>query len=163
MLSDRWCSSTPDVVIKSLFSKYDTNLSNTLEVSEVVTLFTHDLGLNDEETDYYILLLDKDANGCVEFKELSEWLKSDERLKNTNAYSCSRFAIMQKAVGMFRDYDKDGSESLNREEFSKLHADVGGKPEHVDAALQQLDRDGNGKISFYEFMKWLCWVDMGAL
>ena len=42
--------------------------------------------------------------------------------------------------------------------FRKLFADVGGDPDNFELALSQLDLDGNQRISFEEFLRWLNWV-----
>ena len=70
---------------------------------------------------------------------------------------------MQKAVEMFKQYDTNCSGGLDRGEFSRLHADVGGSPQGLEVALQALDKDGNNKISFIEFLKWLNWIDVSEL
>ena len=149
---------TPDIVLKSLFDKYDIDASGSIGVSELPKLLSEDLGLSCEEAETYTLLVDKDASGKLSFDEFKSWLNSGEKLKNVN--DTSRFYLMQKAVEMFKRYDLDGSGGIDRNEFQKLHIDVGGKPEGVDIALRCLDKDGNSKISFYEFLKWLNWVDV---
>ena len=128
-----------------------------MDPPELRQLFQDDLGLTQEETEAYCLLIDKDGDGGVEFDEFNRWLKSGERFENIS--SKSRFSVMKKAVEHFKYYDSDGSGALDREEFGRLYADVGGQLEGLEIALNQLDKDGNGRISFYEFMKWLNWID----
>ena len=151
----------PEIAIRSLFDKYDNDNSGILEESELRTLFQDDFGLSSNEAEAYCLLIDKDASGGVAFDEFNSWLKSGERFNSLQ--NKSRFSIMQHAVELFKSYDRDHSGALDRSEFSRLHADVGGKPEGLVLALNQLDKDGNGQIYFYEFMKWLNWNDMGSL
>ena len=151
---------TPYIVLKSLFSKYDTNGNGRICTTELVMLLQDDLGLSKDDAQTYTLLLDKDGSGDLSFEELRDWIKSGERLKNME--DASRYKAMQKAVRIFKYYDTDASGGLDRSEFRQLHADVGGRPEFVDVALNELDTDGNGVISFYEFMKWLNWVDLGT-
>ena len=63
-------------------------------------------------------------------------------------------------MDLFRRYDTDNSQALDRKEFCKLFIDVGGKEQNLDGALKELDRDGNGRISFQEFLRWLNWIPM---
>lgn len=148
---------TPDIVIKSLFNKYDKDSSGYLSTKELPDLLTKDLGLSDEESEMYTLLLDKDADGCLNFEEFKKWLNSGEKLQSLGSH---RYNTMCKAVEMFKKYDNDGSGALESNEFSKLCVELGCKPEHTQSALNALDEDGNNKISFIEFMKWLNWIDM---
>ena len=153
--------SAPDVAIQSLFSKYDENNSGTLEFDELHKLLVDDIGLYEEHAEMYMMLLDKDANGSINRAEFLHWFRSGERLKN--AGSESRFDVMQKAIALFQYYDRDGNGWIDEREFGALFADIGGQPQGLRGALKTLDSDGNGKISFYEFVKWLNWLDMGAL
>lgn len=151
----------PVVVLKSLFSKYDVNNDGHLCKKELTVLLENDLGLSVGQMDAYNWLLDKDGDGQLSFHEFKCWMQSNERLINVN--NNSRYFLMTSAIKLFERYDVDKSRTLDRREFRKLHADCGGRPEHSNAALNYLDQDGNGVISFYEFLKWLNWVDLGSM
>lgn len=146
----------PTIVLKSLFTKYDTDGSGQLNRSELHGLFVQDLGLSKEQAEAYCYLLDKDGSGSISFEEFNTWLKSGEKFKNIN--DSSRYHRLNKAVAMFKDYDKDNSGALDIEEFEKLFIAFGGKKENVSSGLKELDKDGNGVISFQELMRWLRWV-----
>ena len=148
----------PSVVLRSLFYKYDKDGSGQLSKEELVSLFQDDLGFTKEQSDAYSLLLDKDGNNEVSFEEFSGWLKSGEQFKNIN--DKSRYARLKKAVDLFKSYDKDSSGFLDRNEFKTLFQNVGGKPAKLDKALAELDKDGNNRISFQEFLRWLNWVPL---
>jgi len=156
-MSSYFGEDTPDIVLKSLFQKYDKDSSGQLSVKELPELLTNDLGLSTEQAEAYTLLLDKDASGSLSFDEFKSWITSGEKLKNIDSH---RFDLMSKAVEMFKRLDADQSGALDRDEFTKLHLEVGGQLQYLDSALNALDSDNNGKISFVEFMKWLNWIDM---
>jgi len=160
MANSYFNSNTPDIVLKSLFSKYDNDNSDQLGNDELKSLFRDDLGLTDDQAEMYTLLLDKDGTGSVCFEEFVKWFRSGEKMKTLD--DSSRFACMQKAVEMFNGYDKDGSQSLDKAELSNVLKECGGQPDTVDSAMASLDLDGNGKISFVEFVKWLNWVPMDS-
>ncbi|XP_065643216.1 troponin C, skeletal muscle [Hydra vulgaris] len=151
----------PDIVIKSLFSKYDQDNSGFISMKELSNLLTDDLDLSPEQVETYVLLLDKDANGKLSFNEFKAWLKSGEKFEIVT--DTSRFYIMQKAVEYYKKYDLDGSGWLDRDEFSKLHYEVGGNSQNLECALQSMDKDNNNKISFFEFLKWLNWINLKNL
>lgn len=156
-MSSFFDENTPDIVLKSLFNKYDTDGSGSLSTKELPDLLQNDLGLSVEESEMYTLLLDKDANGRLSFDEFKKWLNSGEKLQNLDS---ERYNTMYKAVEMFKKYDMDASGALECAEFSKLCVELGGQPEHAQSAMNSLDNDGNNKISFLEFMKWLNWIDV---
>ena len=149
---------TPDIVLKSLFLKYDKDESGKPNHHELSTLFKDDLGFNKEQADTYSLLLDRDGSSNVSFEEFKSWLNSGEKFQNIN--DKSRYSSLKQAVDLFRRYDTDNSQALDRKEFCKLFIDVGGKEQNLDGALKELDRDGNGRISFQEFLRWLNWIPM---
>ncbi|KAK3097326.1 hypothetical protein FSP39_008677 [Pinctada imbricata] len=148
----------PNVVLKSLYLKYDKDGIGKLNKNELTTLFKDDLGMTDSQSEAYSLLLDKDGDANVSFEEFVAWLKSGEKFKNMEDQS--RYYKLQKAVSLFKKYDTDGSQTLDNEEFKKLFVEIGGKPSKLEAAVAELDRDGNGRISFQEFLRWLNWIPM---
>ena len=156
-----YCSSTPDIVIKSLFNKYDTDDNGRLEIIELHTLLCDDLGLSDEETEAYIFLMDIHNNGSVEYQEFREWLRNDDKWSYLS--DRSRFRLLLKAVELFKQYDTDASGALDTQEFSVLYADMGGHAYYIQSALKSMDKDGNGRISFYEFLKWLNWIELNTM
>lgn len=151
----------PIVVLKNLFKKYDIDNNGLLSKFELEKLLKEDLGFSDEKTDAFHLLIDKNGDGTVSFDEFKDWVQSGEKFKFIDINS--RYFIMMSAINLFAKYDKDNSRCLDRQEFMSLHNDFGGKSENADSALQVLDKDTNGVISFYEFLKWLNWVDFGLL
>ena len=151
----------PDIVLKSLFCKYDKDNSGFINFEELSNLLIEDLDLSSEQAETYVYLLDKDGNGKLSFDEFKAWLKSGENLVNVT--DSSRFYIMQKAIEYYKRYDLDGSGWLDCNEFSQLHRELGGSSQNLKAALQSMDKDGNNKISFFEFLKWLNWIDLKKL
>lgn len=89
---------TPDLIIHSLFSKYDFDGSGALTMDELPSLL-RDLGIGEEAAETYSLLIDKDGSGEVTYDEFKAWLKQGNKV---NQSDCSRFCVMERAVEMFR-------------------------------------------------------------
>ena len=146
-----------DVVLKSLFLKYDNDGNGMLTHEELSNLFM-DLGINNEQASVYSLLLDRDGSNDISYDEFKTWFYSGEEFQNIK--DTTRYHRLKSAVDMFRRYDTNDNHSLDRNEFEKLFLDMGGKKEGLDGALKELDRDSNGRVSFQEFLRWLNWIPM---
>ena len=57
---------------------------------------------------------------------------------------------------VFEKYDKDGSMSIDGNEFAEMCYDMGNylSPEQLTNALLQIDSNGNGDIDYEEFVVW---------
>ena len=148
----------PDVALKSLFQKYDRDNSGRLDRGELVTFFQDDLGLNSEQAEVYMYLLDEDGDTGVSFVEFKSWLNSGERFRNIDNHS--RFFMIQNAIDLFKKYDVDSNQALDLSELEQLLLDMGGHSCYLQEALKALDRDGNKRVSFTEFLIWLNWVPL---
>ena len=151
----------PVMALKSLFEKYDTDKNGKLDSKEMTVLLKQDLGLNSDQADVYIYLLDKDGDKHISFEEFYEWITSQEDFQCIT--DKTRFYYIQKAIEMFRRYDWDESHALDEEEFQGLFRDMGGRNENIEKTFSDIDTDGNGNISFPEFLRWLKWVDLDEL
>lgn len=151
-------ASAPEIALKSLFSKYDTNGDGKLDKQELSRLFKYDLGLSPAQTEVYQYILDKDGDSVVSYEEFREWIRSKEQLQNIK--NETRYHYLQHAIEMFQTYDVDGNYSLDRSELKQLLVDSGGKLENIDVAMEDLDQDKNDRISFQEFLKWLNWAPL---
>lgn len=151
----------PMLALKSLFQKYDVNDDGSLNKDELYALMENEFGLTVDQINAYHWVLDKNGDGRLSFEEFKCWMVSDERFRCVD--DTSRFMLMISAIELFEKYDTDKNRTLDRSEFKLLFLDCGGKIENLSVALSFLDKDKNGVISFYEFLKWLNWVDIGNM
>jgi len=150
-------ANVPEIVVKSLFQKYDTDGSGRLGKREVLTLLKDDLGLKEDQAQAQYMLMDKDGDGDMSFDELRVWLRSGQGFSNID--NSSRYYVLQKAIAEFKKYDKDGNGTIDKEEFKSLMRSLGYSDEsQFDNAMRSLDTSGDGKISFTEFLAWLNWL-----
>lgn len=152
----------PTIALKSLFTKYDTDSDGMLNKDELYHLLQGDLGLDEEQCDIYHHLLDKNADSLISYKEFETWLHSGERFKSIA--DKTRYYYLKKAIVMFKKYDTDNNLAIDEHEFHELYKDLGGSgKEDEHAALEKIDLDHNGRVSFPEFLKWLHWVPLDHL
>lgn len=151
--------STPKVVIQSLFRKYDQDGNGVLQKNEMMLLLMEDMGLDAKKSENVFAEVDKDGDGNVNFEEFFRWLrdtKSVEMINESDA-KASRYYYTRKAVDYFKKYDKDQNGFIDADELKLLLNDLDYK-HSVEVALQTMDKDGDGTVSFPEFLKWLNWI-----
>ena len=160
-MSNFFDDGVPEMALKSLFCKYDTNNDGWLNKDELRGMFVDDLGLDEDQAEIYNYLLDRDGDNKVSYDEFIYWMRSNENLQNVT--DRHRFGLIRHAVDMFQKYDKDDNWSLDVHELQDMVIEHGGEADKVMEALVKLDEDNNGRISFQEFLKWLDWVPMDEL
>lgn len=146
----------PAIAIRSLFDKYDINRNGKLEQQEMQTLLEGDLGLDREQSWLYFLLLDKNGDHDISFEEFSDWLRSEEHFEVLN--NKAKFRSLSKAFNYFKSFDTDDSDTLDRAQFERMMKFFGYESINMDKAFAKMDKDENGKVSFWEFMVWLKWI-----
>ena len=146
----------PKVAIRSLFDKYDANSNGKLEEQEMQFLLEGDLGLNQEQSWAYFLLLDKNGDHNISFEEFQDWLRSGERFEILN--DKGKYHSLSEALNYFKSFDSDDSDTLDRVQFEKMMKFFGYESINMEKAFAEIDKDGNGAVSFWEFMVWLKWV-----
>ena len=147
----------PQVVIKSIFSKYDKDGIGRLEKTEVLAMMG-DLGLDEKQAELCFMMLDKDGNNNVTEKELMDWLRSGEGYKVVD--DPNRYSFLRRVADAFKKYDKDGSGVIDKDEFRALLASCGKDwrscdDSVIEKALDVVDKDGSGTVSFTEFLDWM--------
>ena len=151
----------PDIALKSLFRKYDVDRNGSLSRDELKVLFSEDLGLTDEQSEIYLYILDQNGDDCVSWDEFLFWMRSKERLQNVT--DKVRYKMIRQALDLFQSYDNDHNFALDKEELKTVLLNSGGRVENIEVALQELDKDHNGNISFLEFLSWLNWIPSDEL
>jgi Ca2+-binding EF-hand superfamily protein len=144
-----------------LFFKYDLDRDGLLNIKELTNLLREDLGLNTEEAELYMYLLDNDGTNLISFEEFCFWVRSNERF--TCITDKTRFYYLQKALDTFKIYDWDENHALSRKEFQKMYYDFGGNDNEMETSFRALDLDDNGVISFPEYLRWLNWVNLDEI
>ena len=153
--------STPRQALRTLFGKYDKDNNGILDKQELSTLLKDDLGMTHEQAEMYSYLLDKEGSQQISYEQFRAWIQSNEHYKTIS--DGTRFRFLQKAIEIFKRYDADNNQALDKEEFKSLFLDLGGKKKNFKKTINELDRDNNGVISFQEFLRWLNWVELDAV
>ena len=154
-------SDVPEMVIKSIFDKYDKDGSKVLEQTEILAMLK-DFGLDEKQAEICFMMIDKDGNSTVSKDEFLQWFQTSEGVKIVD--DPNRYAFVRRLADEFKKYDRDSSGVIDKHEFRTLLAS-GGKSwqscsdAEIEAALRIVDKDGSGTVSFMEFLAWMDKLD----
>ena len=149
----------PLLAIRSLFDQYDANRNGKLEQEEMSNFLERDLGLRPDQSNVYSLLVDKDGDQTISFDEFLAWMRSGERFEHIN--DSWKFSMICKAFDCFKRHDLNNNNTLEKDEFKSLTKSLGYEDVESEEVFHEVDTSGNGKLSFWEFTKWLDWIPIG--
>jgi Ca2+-binding EF-hand superfamily protein len=126
--------------VHAKFSKYDTSHAGVISTSDCASLL-RELGESTVDAAGMARLteeLDADGSGLIDFREFLDWWQHHG---------------MQR---VFMRFDHDKSGAIDTHELSELLASLGLRltPQQLQAAQSLLDPDGDGSISWAEYLKW---------
>lgn len=145
--------------IKEVFQRYDSSGDGSLSKNELRKAFTAlSPTLTDSEIERFIIEVDSSGDGEVSHTEFMKWLKlggaAVEALKKAiQSEGDARAARIKKC---FERYDISGDGSLDISEMRTVLKGMGTfTTQEVGIVCQDLDRNGDGDISFLEFARWV--------
>ena len=151
---------SPCVRCRIMFDKYDTDNSDSIDAAELRDLcFNLGYYLNDEELELAMKTVDKSGDGQIIYEDFKEWWSTDDRFGSLSLDD-DALEMRRQAAETFSHFDDDKSGVIEPHggEFSALHAELTERGlTTLDEAtlLQDLDTDGDGQISFNEYVAFL--------
>ena len=114
--------------------------------------------MNEQEVQLQIQLFDSTGDKELNLGEFLSWYQSADEFKHLHLLDKEKMERISKISLHFKKFDLDQSGKLDPREFSKLHDDLvrmgivdAGTKAHT---LRELDVDGDGKVTFNEYVKW---------
>ena len=142
--------------IKEVFKKFDQDGSGMIDASELqMVLVQLNRQRSDEDVKKYLKEADTDGDGLVSLKEFCAMVNIEYEGDDDDP-RVSEAEILKECFAVF---DKDGSGYIERQELMDLMLNLGTasftapSEETVDALLKEADIDGDGKISYSEFVR----------
>ena len=132
--------------LSKIFNAFDSNGDGTLSMQEIKDGYAQHYGkiLSEEEVKEMFESVDTDGSGTIEFSEFVVAAMQQRQLTSSD-----------KLQAAFRMFDKDGSGIISADEIRDV-LNFGGSNtlsvEAVDKIIQQVDVNGDGEISFEEFV-----------
>jgi len=133
-----------NIVLKSIFAKFDRNGDNYLSFIEFSKLCSR-LGFHLKG--YQFLYLDINDDNKISFNEFQKWWIKDSKF---DLFLIDKTKLLYQAYEL---YKKAGSTFVLFQNYMKNSMEISIDNNTFDA----LDLDGDDKLSFYEFCKWLQW------
>ncbi|KAH3748475.1 hypothetical protein DPMN_182921 [Dreissena polymorpha] len=134
-----------DREIEEMFKVFDRNGDKTISIEELRmglksmgTTFTYKEAMLAAKT------IDKDKNGKIDITEFKEYIRQQFKKQD----------ISTQAREAFRVFDRDGNGSIDRKELKYAMKLLGEKLSEMDVSemITEADTNGDGKISFEEFL-----------
>jgi Ca2+-binding EF-hand superfamily protein len=137
---------------REMFRKYDTDGGGEIDIGELTAL-CYDMGFffKDEQDKRLVMsLLDSDQSGTISFREFQVWWKANKDSFFVPSYSQG----VKSAIYYFKKFDTDMSGQLDVTEFRAMCKEMKWADKDIEGSLRLLDSDGDGEISFNEFLTW---------
>ncbi|KAK9950192.1 hypothetical protein M0R45_005693 [Rubus argutus] len=134
--------------LKEAFRVFDKDENGFISTAELRHVFSN-LGekFTDEEIDEMIHEADQDGDGQVSYEEFVRLTRPD-KIKDTDDSE-------EEFKEAFRVFDKDQNGFISAAELHQVMTDLGEKRtyEEIDEMMHEADLDGDGQISYEEFVK----------
>ena len=138
--------------IDRAFDHYDVDANGQIERNEFIRCITGICpGFPEKLANEWFDEVDKDKSGYLDIEEFTCVVREIEHITNKD----------NMFVKMWNIYDADQNGVLDKDEFAKMWRSL--FPEITDEKLEKLfkkvDTDGNGEISYIEYMQFASFID----
>eukprot|EP00484_Ammonia_sp_Unknown_P018332 CAMPEP_0197035580 /NCGR_PEP_ID=MMETSP1384-20130603/13333_1 /TAXON_ID=29189 /ORGANISM="Ammonia sp." /LENGTH=491 /DNA_ID=CAMNT_0042465659 /DNA_START=64 /DNA_END=1539 /DNA_ORIENTATION=- len=142
---------TPELVLRSVFLKYDKDGSKQLNEKEF-SFALSDLGIIDQHEQLAIFhLADADNGGTVDIQEFITLIKGHELDVILSNHDSLEF--IYQTFNEFQKYDADGNGDISWDEFYFYLTNQGYSHQMISQYWHYLDEDKSASITFPEFWK----------
>lgn len=127
--------------LKQMFMSIDTDRNGTITVEELKKGL-HKKGITVSDTEMATIMndIDVDGNGVIDYEEFIAATMSVNKLENE-----------EQLVKAFEHFDTDNSGYITRDELLDALNKYGNVDESIEQILQDVDKDGDGRIDYQEF------------
>ncbi|CAF1956372.1 unnamed protein product [Rotaria magnacalcarata] len=132
--------------LQDAFNIFDSDKSGQISEKEVGNVLKAlNIKINDDQLKKFVATMDTDKSGQIGFDEFCRVMSESFFKKHSE----------QELRTVFGKFDHDNSGYIQAEELESIMTKMGRrfKKSEIDALLQSLDIDNDGKISFDEFVK----------
>lgn len=147
-------------ILRSVFNKFDFEKSGYLSPQQFTFLILR-LGKHIKELEgvefstaqAVFHLLDTDGDNQISFKDFVDWWRSPEARKYSY-FTGEKGKLLRKAYQLYSSHVSDKS-NMTYSQFNNLMEELNIRYSEYD--FDALDTNGDGLLSFCEFINWLNW------
>lgn len=156
---------------KTVFMRLDADGSDMLDLEEIQEALDEEgIRMDPEELEAAVAAMDPSGDGVIDEDEFLGWWRENAEMRETMFGSILRKAQRDQKLKGFRDQmyvlfdqlDEDEGGFLEQHEltwalktaFSKAGIPAAGVKAACDAAMKEMDEDGDDQIDFDEFYAW---------
>lgn len=147
--------------VKAIFKRWDTDGDGNVNLEELTKIMMGLGPFSEKDVAKMMKEADKDNSGTIDVGEFVDWIT-----QGTTSY-LGRASVNMRAEGLylpkkqmeyikdaFRVFDADRNGYITEEEFASVLAAMGQtvSPEDIKKTVGEIDKDGNGRIYFDEFL-----------
>merc|ERR1711907_702294 len=141
-----------------IFDKYDKDESGFIDAEEF-KFMCMDLGhdLSADEQKYALLKLDTSGTGKVSYEDFMEKFWSTDERWDGLRLNDDELMELSSLLTEFQAFDADGDGVVDKDEFVEMmnSLQASGVTKSTDQVFAEIDRNGDGRISFNEYVAWL--------
>eukprot|EP00928_Gymnodinium_smaydae_P047558 TRINITY_DN3174_c0_g1_i2.p1 TRINITY_DN3174_c0_g1~~TRINITY_DN3174_c0_g1_i2.p1 ORF type:complete len:682 (+),score=159.22 TRINITY_DN3174_c0_g1_i2:73-2118(+) len=144
-----------DKMLRNTFDALDKDGNGILSRMELLDMMRKLSPVKGSSITSIIEEFDTDGREGLSFEEFKEWMSKDARLGGEVKKAMNSFPSSIEAA--FRVWDKNGDGSISRMELAQLLKQLNPKitKEQCELMVKAVDKDGNGKIDYSEFVAFL--------
>lgn len=138
-----------------IFEKFDRNKNGTMYAKDFVREINNQ-GIKPDEEELRKICRIADSSGKITKADFEKYSRDSEIFKRLDKNKDGHVSVREltsKAELAFKALDKDKDGFITKEEFSKIHSTM--SPKQVKRVMERLDHDGDGKLDFEEFQKFI--------
>jgi len=138
-----------------------------MNVNELSRLFIDDMELafTHENVDAIVMYMDVNEDGQISFDEFFKYwekLVVNDKEIITDPENSIKLVRLTYAANLFKTFDASKNREIGKDEFisfyQQLYNNYSANMSQIDAALQYIDTNHDGSMSFQELMHWLNWI-----
>jgi len=142
-----------------MFKKFDKDDSGTIDAQEFQALCADlDYALTDQEKKIAVKMLDSTGSGKIKLDDFLKWWNRGNERWSELKLSDSDLMLRQMAAQAFQTVDTERKGQITKANYDKFYQTlIAAKltSKSKEACYADLDKNGDGSISFAEFVEWL--------
>ena len=146
------------MIFAPISDKFDTDKSGKINAKEFSHLcFNLGYALTDVELDLALKVLDDDNSGEIELNEFTNWWKRGDRWASIQLQD-EELEKRKLAADTFNSFDSGKTGYITKSDFDAFYDELvkaGLTKQEKSKVFENLDRSGDGRVQFSEYINWL--------